>query len=68
MKPGYKKLERTSNEKEVVRHQHATGYRMAPGVCRYCDERRNDNMMPPHTASPGCESGKANHCTCDACY
>jgi hypothetical protein len=38
------------------------------GMCAYCDEHRDDQMMPPHDASPRCESGKRNHCTCDVCF
>ena len=51
---------------EVTAAQHR--YRRPVGGCSYCDECRHDNMMPSHTASPRCESGKRNHCTCDACY
>lgn len=43
-------------------------YRLAPGECSYCDEHKNDGMMPPHDASSACESGSHPHCTCDACY
>jgi hypothetical protein len=43
-------------------------YRMPPGVCAYCDEHRDDGMMPPHTPSSRCESGKRPHCTCDVCF
>lgn len=43
-------------------------YRMPPGECAYCDQCRTDSMMPSHTASSHCESGKRNHCTCDACF
>jgi hypothetical protein len=25
-------------------------------------------MMPPHSASPKCESGGHNHCSCDICF
>ena len=43
-------------------------YRRPLGECKYCDEHRNDSMMPSHTASERCESGKHPHCTCDVCY
>jgi len=36
--------------------------------CAYCDAHRDDKMMPYHDASDRCESGKHDHCTCDACY
>jgi hypothetical protein len=36
--------------------------------CQYCQDHKNDSMMPPHKASDHCESGKRNHCTCDICY
>lgn len=45
--------------------------RMAPeGECVLCDRARatDDQMMPNHSASPRCESGSHNHCTCDRCY
>ena len=48
---------------------------LAPGECSYCDRERTRNtadgygpFMPPHDASPNCESGKHNHCTCDTCF
>lgn len=43
-------------------------YRRPRGECVYCDKYGDDGMMPPHTASNGCESGKHPHCTCDVCY
>lgn len=43
-------------------------YRRPLGECAYCDAHRDDSMMPPHTASQSCESGKRPHCTCDVCY
>ena len=41
---------------------------MLTGLCTYCDRHRDEFMMPPHHASPRCESGKRNHCTCDLCF
>lgn len=32
--------------------------------CAACD----DGTMPFHQASPWCESGKRNHCTCEVCF
>lgn len=43
-------------------------YRRPPGECAFCDKHRDDSMMPSHTASERCESGKHSHCTCDACF
>lgn len=43
-------------------------YRRPKGECNYCDSHRDDQMMPSHTASENCESGKRPHCTCDTCY
>jgi hypothetical protein len=43
-------------------------YRRPPGECSFCDKYRDDPMMPPHTASDRCESGKHSHCTCDTCF
>lgn len=42
--------------------------RLPPGECKYCDEHRDDQMMPPHYASTRCESGQHTHCTCDTCF
>lgn len=42
--------------------------RLPEGCCRYCDEHCLDSMMPPHTPSARCESGKRPHCTCDICF
>lgn len=41
---------------------------MPLGECAYCDKWRHDPMMPSHSASERCESGKRNHCTCDTCF
>lgn len=38
-----------------------------PG-CKYCEDHKNDSMMPPHQPSANCQSGKKPHCTCDVCY
>lgn len=35
--------------------------------CRYCAEHGGE-MMPPHDASPACESGGYEHCSCDTCF
>jgi hypothetical protein len=35
--------------------------------CTYC-EQHWPGMMPSHTASPRCQSGRRNHCTCDTCF
>jgi hypothetical protein len=41
-----------------------------PGECVYCDAEREhgDGHHPSHDASPRCESGGHNHCTCDVCF
>lgn len=36
--------------------------------CVTCSQHMASEMMPPHDASPRCESGKRNHCTCDVCF
>jgi hypothetical protein len=35
--------------------------------CAYCQANKGQ-MAPRHFASPNCESGKHNHCTCDICF
>jgi hypothetical protein len=38
------------------------------GTCKTCEALAKGEMCPPHDASPRCESGKRNHCTCDTCF
>ncbi len=38
------------------------------GLCVTCSQYIAGEMMPWHDASPRCESGKRNHCTCDICF
>ena len=33
-----------------------------------CPTCQLGGMMPPHFASPRCESGRRNHCSCDTCF
>jgi len=44
----------------------------APGRvagCSTCDrDPEGRQLMPPHTASDRCESGKHDHCSCDTCF
>jgi hypothetical protein len=54
--------------KDALQKEAMERYRRPPGECPYCDSCRDDNMMPSHTASDRCESGRHNHCTCDRCY
>ena len=42
--------------------------RVPLGECAYCDKWGDDPMMPRHSASERCESGKRPHCTCDTCF
>ena len=44
--------------------------RAPEGECRYCDKLRETGQafMPLHDASPNCQSGRRNHCTCDTCF
>jgi hypothetical protein len=45
-------------------------HKVPAGECKYCDaERAEENEHhPSHDASERCESGKRNHCSCDACW
>jgi hypothetical protein len=38
------------------------------GSCQTCAQLAKGEMCPPHDASPRCESGKRNHCSCDNCF
>ena len=49
------------------RKQHKPRHELPPGECVACDADRGQ-MHPSHDASPNCESGKRNHCSCDACF
>ena len=53
---------------EALRKAAQERYRRPIGECTYCDANRNDTMMPSHTSSASCESGKHPHCTCDVCF
>lgn len=57
-----------TSKSDVASEITATIRRMPPGQCVYCDMWGDDQMMPRHTASARCESGKRNHCTCDTCF
>jgi hypothetical protein len=61
IEPVYHTLGKKLDERPMIRL-------MPPGQCAYCDAHRNDLMMPYHTPSPRCESGKRPHCTCDTCF
>jgi len=45
----------------LMRHE------LPPGECVACDAYRGQ-MHPSHDASPNCESGKRDHCSCEACF
>ena len=36
-------------------------------ACTFCQSFKG-KLHPPHFASPNCESGKRNHCTCSICF
>lgn len=37
--------------------------------CPTCElVKQHGGFGPPHDASPRCESGKHEHCTCDGCF
>lgn len=49
----------------------ATDYQRRTRIagCSECDlVQRHGGFGPPHDASPRCESGKHEHCTCDGCF
>lgn len=54
------------NKTERPRRRH----KLELGECTFCDhERATDNEFhPPHDASPFCDSGKHDHCSCDVCF
>ena len=58
----------SGNAKQRAQQRAERRYRREPGECSYCDEHRNDSMMPSHTPSQFCLSGKRPHCTCDVCF
>lgn len=40
------------------------------GECKTCDREReaDSTFHPPHDASPNCECGGHNHCSCGTCF
>jgi hypothetical protein len=42
-------------------------HRLPQGECASCDEF-GTGMGPSHDASARCESGKREHCSCNACF
>lgn len=36
--------------------------------CPYCEGEGSNDFHPSHDASPRCESGGRNHCSCDTCF
>ena len=42
-------------------------HKLPTGECPFCDGETTD-FHPSHDASPRCESGKRNHCSCDSCF
>lgn len=45
-------------------------HKLEPGECAFCDHERADgnDFHPSHDASPFCDSGKHDHCSCDVCF
>ena len=63
-----------TNEEFLI-HLENHGVLALPGTCQTCDKMRekiSDNgdipFEPHHRASPNCESGGRDHCTCDICF
>lgn len=54
---------RQSNQADLIAHRRACEIE----ACRFCQENKGQ-MAPRHFASPRCESGKRNHCSCDFCF
>ena len=67
-----KQGEHISNElkKDTQSEQQHYIKQMPKGECSYCDleYQKPTWVFPPHTASPRCQSGGYNHCTCDTCF
>lgn len=55
-------------ESALAAVQSPTARRQRDEGCLYCQQYQPGEMMPPHDASPRCESGRRNHCTCDICW
>ena len=45
-------------------------HKLPEGECSTCDSERKagSDFHPPHDASPRCESGGRDHCSCDTCF
>lgn len=62
--------ERYRKEFAAQQQPNLTGVRR-DGVegCSVCERIKADGGFgPSHDASPGCESGKHEHCSCDTCF
>jgi len=71
-----KLLEAANRAMEILERAHlehhavplnARRHRVPFGECHHCDMNAQ-SFGPSHDASPRCESGKRNHCTCDTCF
>ena len=62
-----------ANEIERLREQAKQQpyiFQLPRGECDYCDVGYDKPTwaLPPHTASPRCQSGQSNHCRCQICF
>jgi hypothetical protein len=63
-------LQRLAVKKKALLAEEALAKRLRRdeiAACAYCQQNKG-KMHPPHFASPGCQSGHHNHCTCDVCF
>lgn len=61
----------TGDDRDGEQPYPATPRHKAPlGECSYCDRERaaGNDFHPSHDASRRCESGRHNHCSCEACF
>jgi hypothetical protein len=56
------------DRREEEGQTHHAARRTFDPKCEECAAHELDVMYPGHNASPGCESGKRDHCTCDVCF
>lgn len=55
------------NAYEIAIKNEPGGRRIVEDHCPSCSAEKG-GIHPPHFASPRCESGRHNHCTCDTCF
>jgi hypothetical protein len=62
-------MDKEKPSKDLAQYENEPWFVKAKEIagCQTCREDQ-ENVGPPHFASPYCESGGRNHCSCDFCF